>query len=170
MRAATFRPWIPGLPHGLSHRLTLLLLAACACVASADPVRQAKPDPALSPAAVVQLQLAALANVDRPTRDAGLATVFGFASPGNRDLTGPLKRFAAMIRNGYPEMLNHRSTTLTPLVMDGEIALQGVELIDREGRLHRYVFQLSKQTEGEFKDCWMTDSVFEAPDKPEIAT
>jgi len=172
MRAAAFRPATPALIPWLCRLLwPLLVVATVVGSAHADPVATtARPDPALSAAAVVQLQLAALAHVDRPTRDAGLATVFGFASPGNRDLTGPLKRFAAMIRDGYPEMLNHRSTTLTPLVMDGEIALQGVELIDREGRPHRYVFQLSKQKDGEFKDCWMTDSVFEAPDKPEIAT
>lgn len=164
------RPSAPGLiPRPF--RLLLLLLALVAGSApAADPVGRAEPHPALSPAAVVQLQLAALAFVDRPTRDAGLAVVWGFASPGNRSLTGPPKRFAAMIRDGYPEMLNHRSASLAPLVMDGELALQGVELIDREGRRHRYVFQLSKQPDGEFRDCWMTDSVFEVPDEPEVAT
>jgi len=145
-----------------------LLFAASA--SAADAATTPKPDPALSPAAVVQLQLAALAKVDQPERDAGFATVFGFASPGNRSQTGPLKRFAGLIREGYPAMLNHRSTTLAPLVMQGDIALQGVELIDRIGVLHRYVFQLSKQPDGEYKDCWMTDSVYQAPEEPEIAT
>ncbi len=145
-----------------------LLLAGSASVAGGS--LQPKPDPALNPAAVVQLQLAALARVDQPQRDAGMAVVFGFASPGNRSLTGPLKRFAAMIREGYPALLNHRSSTLAPLIMQGDVALQGVELIDREGRRHRYVFQLSKQPDGEFKDCWMTDSVLQAPDDPEVST
>lgn len=145
-----------------------MLLAGSASAASGS--LQPKPDPALSPAAVVQLQLAALARVDHPQRDAGMAVVFGFASPGNRSLTGPLKRFATMIREGYPALLNHRSSTLAPLIMQGDIALQGVELIDREGRQHRYVFQLSKQSDGEFKDCWMTDSVLQAPDDPEVST
>lgn len=148
--------------------LLWLLLAGSASVAGGS--LQPKPDPALNPAAVVQLQLAALARVDQPQRDAGMAVVFGFASPGNRSLTGPLKRFAAMIREGYPALLNHRSSTLAPLIMQGDVALQGVELIDREGRRHRYVFQLSKQPDGEFKDCWMTDSVLQAPDDPEVST
>ncbi len=147
----------------------LWLLLAGSASAAGGPL-QPKPDPALNPAAVVQLQLAALARVDQPQRDAGMAVVFGFASPGNRSLTGPLKRFAAMIREGYPALLNHRSSTLAPLIMQGDIALQGVELIDREGRRHRYVFQLSKQLDGEFKDCWMTDSVLQAPDDPEVST
>lgn len=145
-----------------------LLLAGTA--AATDNAPTPKPDPALSPAAVVQLQLAALARVDQPERDAGFAVVFGFASPGNRSQTGPLKRFAGLIRDAYPAMLNHRSTTLAPLVMQGDIALQGVELIDRIGVLHRYVFELSKQQDGEYKDCWMTDSVYQAPETPEIAT
>ena len=148
----------------------LLLLLSSTASAAADGAAMPKPDPALSPAAVVQLQLAALARVDQPERDAGFAIVFGFASPGNRSQTGPLKRFAGLIREGYPAMLNHRSTSLAPLVMQGDIALQGVELIDRIGVLHRYVFQLSKQLDGEFKDCWMTDSVYQAPEKPEVAT
>lgn len=148
--------------------LLWLLLAGSASVAGGS--LQPKPDPALNPAAVVQLQLAALARVDQPQRDAGMAVVFGFASPGNRSLTGPLKRFAAMIREGYPALLNHRSSTLAPLIMQGDVALQGVELIDREGRQHRYVFQLSKQPDGEFKDCWMTDSVLQTPDDPEVST
>lgn len=148
--------------------LLWLLLAGSASAAAGS--LQPKPDPALNPAAVVQLQLAALARVDQPQRDAGMAVVFGFASPGNRSLTGPLKRFAAMIREGYPGLLNHRSSTLAPLIMQGDLALQGVELIDREGRRHRYVFQLSKQPDGEFKDCWMTDSVLQAPDDPEVST
>ncbi len=144
------------------------LLAGTA--SAADTAAVPKPDPALSPAAVVQLQLAALAKVDQPERDAGFVTVFGFASPGNRSQTGPLKRFAGLIREGYPAMLNHRSTTLLPLVMQGDVAIQGVELIDRIGVLHRYIFELSKQPDGEYKDCWMTDSVYQAPEAPEIAT
>lgn len=150
--------------------IPVLCLLLAGIVPAADGPIAAKPDPALSPAAVVQLQLAALATIDQPERDAGFATVFGFASPGNRSQTGPLKRFAGLIRESYPAMLNHRSTTLLPLVMQGDIALQGVELIDRVGVLHRYVFQLSKQPDGEYKDCWMTDSVYQAPEAPEIAT
>ncbi len=129
------------------------------------------PDPALSPAAVVQLQLAALAKVDQPVRDAGFVTVFGFASPGNRSQTGPLAHFAALIRATYPAMLNHRGSTLAPLISEGRQAIQGVELIDRSGVSHRYVFALSKQTDGPYKDCWLTDSVIQADQdgEPEVA-
>ncbi|WP_295687534.1 DUF4864 domain-containing protein [uncultured Nevskia sp.] len=150
--------------------MALLMLAGPA--AAADEAKlKIGPDPALSPAAVVQLQLAALANVDKPVRDAGFAIVFGFASPGNRSQTGPLAHFAALIRETYPAMLNHRSSTLAPLISEGKQAIQGVELIDRSGVVHRYVFTLSKQPDGPYKDCWLTDGVVQAPEEgePEIA-
>jgi len=162
------RPMLSRLIPGLFAMLAALATTVSAADKAAAPIG---PDPALSPAAVVLLQLAALAKVDQPVRDAGFAVVFGFASPGNQGQTGPLPRFAKMLRDGYPEMLNHRSATLAPLISQGNRALQGVELIDRSGVSHRYVFQLSKQTEGRYKDCWLTDSVVQAPeeDSPEIA-
>lgn len=162
------RPMLSRLIPGLFAMFAALAGTVSAAGQAAAPIG---PDPALSPAAVVLLQLAALAKVDQPVRDAGFAVVFGFASPGNQGQTGPLPRFAKMLRDGYPEMLNHRSATLAPLISHGNQALQGVELIDRSGISHRYVFQLSRQTEGKYKDCWLTDSVVQAPeqDEPEIA-
>lgn len=149
----------------------LLALLPGSSIAADEKKLAIGPDPALSPAAVVQLQLAALANVDKPVRDAGFAIVFGFASPGNRSQTGPLAHFAALIREAYPAMLNHRASTLAPLISEGKQAIQGVELIDRTGLSHRYVFMLSKQPDGPYKDCWLTDGVFQAPDEgePEVA-
>lgn len=158
--------------HMIPRLLAITLMLLASPLRAADEARlPAGPDPALSPAAVVQLQLAALARVDQPVRDAGFAVVFGFASPGNRGQTGPLPRFAKMLRDGYPEMLNHRSATLAPLISDGRTALQGVEIIDRIGVSHRYVFALSRQADGPHKDCWMTDSVYpaDAGVAPEIA-
>jgi len=110
-------------------------LAFAAHAADAAP----KPDPSLSPADVVKIQLNALANIDKPSRDAGFETVFGFASPGNRSQTGPVKRFAALVREGYPALLNHRSATLADTVIQRDEAVQGVEIIDRVGVMHRRV-------------------------------
>lgn len=160
-------------PRPLPKPMVLLLglltwsLALAAHAADAAP----KPDPSLSPADVVKIQLNALANVDKPSRDAGFETVFGFASPGNRSQTGPVKRFAALVREGYPALLNHRSATLADTVIQRDEAVQGVEIIDRVGVTHRYVFLLSRQTEPPYRDCWMTDSVIQAPEgTPEVAT
>jgi len=162
------RPMLPRMIPGL---FALLALLPGSMAAADEKKLGIGPDPALSPAAVVQLQLAALANVDKPVRDAGFAIVFALASPGNRSQTGPLAHFAALIRETYPAMLNHRGSTLAPLISEGRQAIQGVELIDRSGVVHRYVFTLSKQPDGPYKDCWLTDGVVQAPEEgePEIA-
>lgn len=149
------RPVAPRLIPALS------LVFAFAAAAAPAP----KPDPALDPAAVVRIQLEALAHVDEPARDAGIATVFRFASPGNQAQTGPLKHFADLIRHSYAEMLNHKSATLLPVVVDGNQALQAVELIDRAGTPHRYVFILHRQEAAPFKGCWMTDGVINSADE-----
>lgn len=147
----------------------LMLVAAAHAMAdtrAGAPGSTPGPSPALDPAAVVRIQLEALAHVDQPVRDAGIAIVFSFASPGNQAQTGPLKHFAEILRKGYPEMLNHRSATLLPTVMNGAQALQGVELIDSAGIAHRYIFILSRQSEAPYAGCWMTDSVINNPDEP----
>lgn len=146
------------------HRLAaLLLLAAAAAQAAGPAIALPKPDPSLDPVTVVKLQLEALAHVDQPVKDAGLAVVFRFASPGNQAQTGPLEKFSRMIRSGYADMLNHRSASVVKSTIDGDQALEAVEIIDRAGVTHRYVFILSKQTEAPYKDCWMTDGVINAP-------
>lgn len=141
--------------------LACLLSAALglACTHAAAP---AAPNPALDPAQVVQLQLDAM----REGTDAGLATVFGFASPGNRQQTGPVERFRQMIRAAYPEMLRHRNSKLAPTVVDGDHAIQGVELVAEDGQEFRYVFILSRQRETPFEGCWMTDSVIRPEELP----
>jgi len=136
-------------------------------IAAAPNTSIPKPSPALDPAQVVRIQLGALAHVDEPVHDAGLAIVFSFASPGNQAQTGPLPKFVELVRKSYPEMLNHRSAVLIKTVIDGDQALQGVELIDRSGTAHRYVFVLTRQVEPPYRDCWMTDGVYPAPgEKP----
>lgn len=151
--------------------LPVLVWLAGPLLAAAAERPPPTPNPALDPAAVVRIQLDALAHVDRPVRNAGLAIVFSFASPGNQAQTGPLDKFVGMIRRGYPDMLNHRSATLVKTKIDGDQALQGVEIIDRAGLAHHYVFILSRQHDAPFKDCWMTDGVIIAPgEKPKVET
>lgn len=119
----------------------------------------AQPASKLSPTDVVNLQLKALKHNDEPQADAGIATVFRFTSPGNRELTGPLPHFAKMIHQGYAAMLDYQTATLEPVIIKGDAALQGVDLIDSEGNAHRYVFILSRQQDSPYRGCWMTDSV-----------
>ncbi len=119
-----------------------------------------RPRPAYPPEKVVRIQIEALGNNDRPHPDAGIEITFRFASPANRKVTGPLARFIEMVHNpAYRPMLNHRGARYGKLKQEGDNASQTVLLKSRDGGRVGYLFQLSRQTEAPFKDCWMTDSV-----------
>ena len=65
--------------------------------ASANP----GPAPYLTARNVVAIQLQALQNNDVPAKDAGIAQVWKFAHPDNKRMTGPLPRFARMIKSAH---------------------------------------------------------------------
>lgn len=132
--------------------LTLTGLAVQAAPAS-------EPNPNLSPRDVVQLQLEALKKVDQPYKDAGFITVFRFTSPQNRAQTGPLPRFSKMIREGFGEMLNHKSARLEATLQQADEALQPVEITGLGGKTYRYVFVLRRQDDEGCRACWLTDGV-----------
>lgn len=132
---------------------------------AATPMGTAGPNPKLTPTQVVQLQLDALKAVDTPVKDAGFATVFRFASPENQGQTGPLPRFARMIREGFGEMLNHKSSRLLTPVQQADQLLQPVELVSLAGRTYRYVFLLRRIDSGACTGCWMTDGVIPQDDR-----
>ena len=112
------------------------------------------------PEEVVRIQIRALGDNNRPHQDAGIEIAFRFASPANRKVTGPLPRFIEMVHNpAYLPMLNHRGASYGKLKQEGNQASQAVILKTRDGSRVGYLFQLSRQTEAPFKDCWMTDSV-----------
>ncbi len=144
--------------------LALLLLGN---VAQAADQHAPKPKPSYGPKQVVEIQLTALQQLDKPSKNAGYATVFRFSSPENRDKTGPLPRFIQMMQSGYADMLGHRSHTVLTPVVQGEQALLPVEVTTRSGRTVRYVFVLRQQLEGSYKGCWMTDGVVLPEDQPD---
>lgn len=119
-----------------------------------------QPSPDLSPEQVIGIQLQALQRNDTPTKDNGIAIAFRFASPGNQAVTGPLANFILLVRNPlYSPMLNHRKAERGPMHVEGSQAQQRVTLLSTTGERAVYIFTLSKQTEGQYKDCWMTDGV-----------
>ncbi len=140
--------------------LALAIFLPILNAAGAAPLPAApQPSPGLSPREVVQLQLDALKKVDQPVKDAGFATVFRFASPRNQAQTGPLPRFSKMIREGFGEMLNHKSARLETTLQQQDEALQPVVLTSLAGRTFRYVFLLRLQDSEDCKACWLTDGV-----------
>ena len=91
-------------------RSSLIALALLVMTAPSRAGDVRLPDRALSPAEVVEIQLVALQANDTPESDAGIAQTWAFAHPDNKRMTGPLPRFASMIKGPlYRILLNHRS-------------------------------------------------------------
>ena len=137
---------------GLLSLWMALLFSSCALASNG-------PNASLSASDVVKAQLSAFQNNDAPTPDAGIAIAFTYASPGNRQFTGPLSNFTAMLRQGYPELLNHRSHRLVKERLEAHQATIAVIIESRSREVFNYVFHLSLQYGEECRGCWMTDSV-----------
>jgi hypothetical protein len=100
---------------------------------------------------VVRIQLDALANNDKPYQDAGIEIAFRFASPANKQTTGPLSRFIPLVHNPvYNPMINHQAAQLGELVLDGAKAFLPVTLTALDGKHVGYMFVLSKQEGGAY--------------------
>ena len=134
-------------------------LAADATGSTEDPLRNALvPRPGLSPGEVIRIQLEALRHNDE--QDRGIEVAFRFASPANRETTGPLPRFVRMIRQGpYALMLDFREASYGTVEVKGNRARQRVTLTGARSRVS-YWFYLSRQSKAPFAGCWMTDAVF----------
>lgn len=152
------------------YRAALAVLVLSFSLAQEHPLPQ--PSPQFSAAEVVRIQLEALGNNDQPYQDAGIATAFNFASPANRQATGPLERFILLVKNPvYRDMIDHVSADYGRLEVVGDEARQVIILSTPDGRRALYVFVLSKQADGEFAGSWMTDSVLRLElDDPNLAS
>jgi hypothetical protein len=78
-----------------------LLLAVSIFLTAATQLVSAEfigPNAVLAPEEVVLTQLRALQNNDDPEPDAGIKQTFALAHPDNQRVTGPVERFAMMIR------------------------------------------------------------------------
>ena len=147
--------------HGFASIAILISLSPFLPAAEHAAAPTTRPAPAsdLTPEQVVRTVMDALQ--DNDADDTGIAITFDFASPQNKEATGPLERFAEMVKGPvYAPMLNFKSAEYGEIkVVDDEVAEQAVRLVAANGETAVYVFRLSKQPDGEFKDCWMTDGV-----------
>ena len=134
----------------------LLWVTTPALATSDDP----KPGRQHAPEQVVEIVIEALRENDTDGDNAGIATVYRFASPENRQQTGPLERFSRMIRSGYGDMLNHLSSRRDAMEISDGVALQAVWLTGVDGGETGYMFRLGKQSSGRFAGMWMTDAVY----------
>lgn len=135
------------------------LLATAACrKPAAYPGRQ--PSPELAPLDVVRIQVSALQHYGDPTPNAGIWTAFQFTSPANRRLTGPYGHFLQLIKSPQNRPFLHaRAAQLSEVEHTEWFAEVLVQLQDEHRAGSRFLFSLSKQREGAFQHCWMTDAV-----------
>ncbi|MCB9077573.1 MAG: DUF4864 domain-containing protein [Anaerolineaceae bacterium] len=155
---------------------TLLVLIAAGCSSSLPETAQLvthskqaihlddtlQPGPELSPEDVVKIQVEALQNND--SDDTGIEIAFRFASPANRQATGPLHRFTYLVKNPtYRPMLNHKLAEYSPIEISGDTARQRVTITGSDGSANVYLFDLSRQDTPACSGCWLTDGVSFVP-------
>ncbi|TVQ98295.1 MAG: DUF4864 domain-containing protein [Spirochaetaceae bacterium] len=120
------------------------------------------PIPSLSPLEVVQIQMEAFRNND--SNDRGIEIAFRFASPANRSSTGPLVRFAGMMKQGgYASMLEAVDVVYGVVDERGDLAQVPVTVFTADGFAWSYRFFLRRQSGNEYERCWMTESVQAVP-------
>ena len=130
-----------------------------------DEMKDLAPEPGLSFAEVVEIQLTALANDNE--NNEGIALAYRFAAPSNKRAVGPLERFIALFDNElYSPMLDPLETEFLDSVQRRGTAYQGVRIRNAAGRDFYYVFILERQKIGDIKDCWMTAGVRTFMDAP----
>jgi hypothetical protein len=141
-------------------RAILLLVFNAPLITGIAQVADLTPGPQLSPEQVVQYQINALQRNDEPRTDAGIERAFRFASPSNKISTGPLEKFAQIVKSAaYAPLLNSIASSIIGLDLEDGQARVAVKVFAASGRRLTYVFVLSKQSAGEFVNCWMTDAV-----------
>ena len=141
---------------------TLNQLAQADKPAETETAQELQPNPSLAPEDVVRIQVEALQGNDETNK--GIEITFRFASPANKQVTGPLTRFVRMVQNPtYRPMLNHKTAKYDPIEISDNKARQRVTIIAANGKAAVYVFELTKQTSPGCPGCWMTDSVILIP-------
>lgn len=133
----------------------LLHLGACG---AADEPEGPWPDPALSPRAVVELQLEALraAGDEVDAFDVALR----FASPSNRDAIGNEDGFRALFDgDGYAPLVGHRRALAHGESRRDGHAFVPVEITGADGARSGFLYALSLQADGRWRGCWMIDGV-----------
>ena len=137
---------------------SLFLALLLALPASARDLLQ--PNPSIRPAQVVEIQLQALQQNDVPKPDSGIAQTWMFAHPNNKRMTGPIERFAAMIKGpNYQMMINHKQHIIKSVVLTDNYALFDVLITTQPGTNASFKWEVSKVESGRYQGSWMTTAV-----------
>jgi Domain of unknown function (DUF4864) len=138
--------------------LAVIYLLTCKRT-DAQTVNDLSPKPELTPQQVVEYQLLVLQRNDQPTPDAGIKKAFRFASPANKKSTGPISHFISMVHAGYAPLLNAKESAVIRAQVEDDQAKILTRIVSAGGSEMFYLFLLSRHSEGENANCWMTDGV-----------
>lgn len=136
---------------------------ATATAASVPPSAQSRyaslrPTCDRPPGLVVHIQVNALRYND-PQTDEGINATYRFASPRNRNVTGPVTDFASLIKSRYEPLLNAETVTYGPMSATNRTATQRITVRTPDGDTTSYIWELERQSGGRYDGCWLTSSV-----------
>ena len=145
-------------PLFLSSVISIFSLMLNSAAVSAAEVQ---PGPQFSPREVVEIVLDALSENDTPSSDAGIELTFRFAAPSNRQVTGPIERFATMVKSeAYRDLINHERYQIGEIRQSDSRAFVPVVLSSNDGRTVAFMFRLGKQADEPYEGAWMTEAVY----------
>ena len=141
----------------LKKYLILITILSFTKSLSADII---KPAENLTAYDVVKIQLTALKNNNKPSKNKGIKQTWIFAHPENKKFTGPYKKFEKMILgNQYNFLLNHDSHRIKLIMKSKDTYIYNIELISKEKKMYFYEWHLEKTTTNNCSNCWFTTIV-----------
>lgn len=118
------------------------------------------PNRDLSPREVIEIQLTALQTNNAKKPNAGIQQTWAFAHPNNRAVTGPIERFAKMLKNkNYRYLLGHKEYKIREVVVAPKIANFYIVIVTPDNIKLSFNWRLQKVEAGDFIGSWMTTSV-----------
>ena len=147
----------------LKKYLILITILSFTKSLSADII---KPAENLTAFDVVKIQLTALKNNNKPSKNTGIKQTWIFAHPENKKFTGPYERFEKMLLgNQYNFLLNHDSHRIELITSSKDTYIYNIELISKEKKMYFYEWHLEKSSIDECNNCWFTTIVSSPIDK-----
>jgi hypothetical protein len=117
-----------------------------------------EPHADLLPREVVELQVEALAKCQ--TSEHALRQVYALASTDNKEATGPIARFAAMLLSPtFKPLVEQHRAVLGKAVVHGDMAAVTVTVADQNFDCHTYRFYLAREIDDPNRNCWTTYGV-----------
>ncbi len=127
--------------------MTATLLGVIFWFQQAFLVVQPRPSPSLGPDELIRTLVEALHNHNSPAPNAGIFTVYQFASPANRKNTGPYGKFLRQLKiPDFAPLLTRGVTTYGPLALSRDRAEEEIIIRMDDGHDARFRFVVSRQT------------------------